>query len=135
MRHIYSIAEKTCVWLGPPADNSDDAMDFIASSGSINVRDLRSAGKGVPSLALGALFARSWWTRVWVIQEILLSKEIIVKCGDKEVDFERFTDLSRKEAELRTYYRTAAGQIGGFEGRPRWNYVPSGMPFHPMLVI
>jgi hypothetical protein len=133
MRHIYACAEKTCVWLGPSSDNSDVAMDFIANSSSINVKDPRFSGKDVPSLALSALFARTWWSRIWVVQEIFLSKNIIVKCGDKEVDFEQLTNLSRKETDLRAYYRTAAGQILGGAGQLRWTFVPPMMPFHIMF--
>jgi hypothetical protein len=33
---------------------------------------------------LKGLFAQSWWTRVWVIQEVAMSSNCIAKCGDRE---------------------------------------------------
>jgi hypothetical protein len=40
-------------------------------------------------LAMRALLTRSWWSRIWVIQEVLLAKRVIFKCGDAEVSGER----------------------------------------------
>ncbi|KAG8160863.1 hypothetical protein KVR01_009127 [Diaporthe batatas] len=31
------------------------------------------------------LLARSWWSRIWVVQEVLLAKKFVLRCGDAEV--------------------------------------------------
>jgi hypothetical protein len=35
--------------------------------------------------ALHRLFTRSWWTRAWVMQEVVVAKSIIVVCGGKSL--------------------------------------------------
>jgi len=100
---IYANAQKTYVWLGPKADNSDAAMDFVFSSSRLNMKDLekvRGAAALAPFQALRALFASSWLSWIWTIQEILLSRQAVVKCGDREVDFQRFVDLATTERAI-----------------------------------
>ena len=56
---IYASAQKTYVWLGPKADNSDAAMDFVFSSSRLNMKDLekvRDAAALGPFQALRAPF-------------------------------------------------------------------------------
>lgn len=37
------------------------------------------------ALAILKLLKRSWWYRVWVVQEVMLAKKVVFKCGDAEV--------------------------------------------------
>lgn len=37
------------------------------------------------ALAILRLLKRSWWYRVWVVQEVMLAKKVVFKCGDAEV--------------------------------------------------
>jgi hypothetical protein len=38
-----------------------------------------------PIVAMAALIRRPWWRRTWVLQELVLAKQITFLCGDKEV--------------------------------------------------
>jgi hypothetical protein len=38
-----------------------------------------------PLVAMAALIRRPWWRRTWVLQELILAKQITFLCGDKEV--------------------------------------------------
>ncbi len=97
MGRIYEQAEMTYLWLGPAAEDSDTAMDFLASSaGRTDTMDEINA-LSPPFSALRALYARTWWTRIWVVQEALLSRNAIFKCGHKEVPMDTFVDLANKE--------------------------------------
>ena len=40
-------------------------------------------------LALGHFFARTWWTRMWIVQEIVLAKDAILVCGRWCVSWDR----------------------------------------------
>ncbi|KAK1623772.1 ankyrin and HET domain-containing protein [Colletotrichum phormii] len=42
--------------------------------------------------AIGSLFERSWFQRVWVIQERVLSKDCLVCCGDTWMSWDAFYD-------------------------------------------
>ncbi|KAJ8454039.1 hypothetical protein ONZ45_g19462 [Pleurotus djamor] len=134
MRDIYSHAKQTQVWLGPCADGSDAAMAFIRQSGYIDVDkpNFRSRDVSPPWSALQALFARSWWARIWIVQEVFLSRRVVVQCGDQEVDMSTFTDLVKKEQRLRQHLRQ---RFHGLNEHVRWNFVPPGNPFYGVLGV
>lgn len=51
-------------------------------------KDFTKAIRGLTSretLAISKFFKRRWWTRIWVVQEVMLAKEIAFKCGYAEV--------------------------------------------------
>jgi hypothetical protein len=41
--------------------------------------------------ALKALSERTYWTRVWVVQEIALPTNVVILCGHKRLSFSLFT--------------------------------------------
>lgn len=51
--------------------------------------------------AVDCLFKRQWWTRLWVVQEILLARRAIVHCGEKAVDIEKFVRFKAMESRYR----------------------------------
>lgn len=135
MRKIYTQAKTTFVWLGPAADDSEKAINFIASTDNIKVADpkLRIEDISPPWDALQALFARSWWSRVWVIQEVLLSKHIIAKCGHQEIPFETFSRLAFKEHLLRRRMRNDSTFEDQYKTTSRWTFIPPTIPFYKIL--
>lgn len=42
-------------------------------------------------LAIPKFFKRSWWSRIWVVQEVMLAKKVIFKCGEADVPGERMS--------------------------------------------
>ncbi|PVH91930.1 HET-domain-containing protein [Periconia macrospinosa] len=83
MGNIYKGAEQVIVWLGPAKDDSDFVMDMFA--------DTRSLARGLDGFqktqfkAFTALCQRSYWRRVWVVQEMFLAQRWIVHCGSKSI--------------------------------------------------
>jgi hypothetical protein len=43
---------------------------------------------------LRALYMRPYWRRVWIVQELVLAKVVVVCCGDKSIDFDDIYGLS-----------------------------------------
>ncbi|CAI6342359.1 unnamed protein product [Periconia digitata] len=43
---------------------------------------------------LRPLYERCYWQRVWIVQELVLAKTVIVHCGDKSIDFDDIYGLS-----------------------------------------
>jgi hypothetical protein len=43
---------------------------------------------------IGPLYERCYWRRVWIVQELVLAKSIVVCCGDKSIDFDDIYGLS-----------------------------------------
>ncbi|KAL8838538.1 MAG: hypothetical protein Q9170_002118 [Blastenia crenularia] len=94
MRSIYLSASQTWVWLGPSSSDSDNAMDIVQEfhNRDLSSDELRLVGRGVWD-GIGNLMRRTYWTRVWVIQEVLSSRRVYVWCGCRQVDFECFVKL------------------------------------------
>ncbi|KIW29219.1 uncharacterized protein PV07_05046 [Cladophialophora immunda] len=101
MKDIFTNAAKVIVWLGPSADRSDELFDMISELGPFEVQDgirgnyisgpqsnfdvqLRLACKAD---AIGSqtskLCLRKYWTRAWIVQEIVLARELDLVCGAK----------------------------------------------------
>ena len=91
MSAVYSAASCLTIWLGSASHNSD-----------IAIRTLRHLGLGSPYAkmpiltgntltAIESLLSRSWWSRIWILQELKFGgmghklDKIRVKCGLDEI--------------------------------------------------
>ena len=103
MREIYSQAKKVIVWLGREQDDSTLALQTMHR---LILDHLKGGGKHGPTLeainklddtesdAIKHLFQRSWWSRLWTVQEVVLAKEIEVICGKVMLPWAFFTSWS-----------------------------------------
>jgi len=110
MREIFSTATETLVWLGPKEAESDKAMSLIKRiSQVLKLQDPgpkytettrldfpKTWGSGIKSelLALENLFIRDYWYRVWIVQEIAVSKVVTLFCGDDSASWEEIFDAA-----------------------------------------
>ncbi|KAK1817720.1 hypothetical protein LTR12_007921 [Friedmanniomyces endolithicus] len=118
MRQIYSGARRVDVWLGPSDERTADAVSLlktIATNCCVSVygvgerswwlqklkqedypnRILQSGSLvDVPDASseswqsLKHYYARHWFTRVWVIQEVQNGVDVRLKCGEHDVEWE-----------------------------------------------
>ena len=95
MGDIFASGTRTIVWLGEKSADSDVAMDFIGSlrQRTLDQQDSDSKIEQTCPRAINELMQRKWWTRIWVIQEVLMSRRVIVQCGDRRVDILSFVKL------------------------------------------
>lgn len=97
MHWIYQQALQVIIWLGKKSFDSDCAMDvlededigrklnmFPASATAIRY----TAKEMVIWKALSHFFARSYWYRVWVMQEVVWSADILIMCGTREMSWD-----------------------------------------------
>ncbi|KAK3681272.1 heterokaryon incompatibility protein-domain-containing protein [Podospora appendiculata] len=89
MKLIYSHAAAVIVWLGDPVDSASvsDAYRMIHSLN--NPEDINASGGilGYSKSALrGAveLFRRPWWKRIWIIQEVVSARQLVIGLGVAE---------------------------------------------------
>lgn len=88
MTSIYSRANYVAVWLGPEEDDSARAVSFMSriaelpddQSGQV-ARILASRDAVKDLVAVSALFGRSYWRRLWVVQEVFHARKVFVYCG------------------------------------------------------
>jgi hypothetical protein len=90
MHQIFQGARNVCIWLGPRADESDIAMDYISEVLDFSAHSLRKVKK--QTLALSRLLARPWFSRRWVVQEMALARTATVHCGKKHILWTDFAD-------------------------------------------
>lgn len=90
MSQIYQNASLVNIWLGSAAHDSDFAIDYIEWQVSTLTRQKKdvlrfSFTTQHTKTAIKHLFSRPYWSRLWVIQEIKLARDIYVLCGHKEM--------------------------------------------------
>lgn len=103
MRDVYTNADKVLVWLGESSEDSDIAMHILEDL-SDGIIDYMAFGSDVQPSQREAvlwqpvtnLFKRPWWARGWIVQEIVLSREAILYCGRRSIQWDVLnTALSR----------------------------------------
>src|SRR6266536_1633585 len=97
MRAIYSHAVTVLIWLGPETESSGIAMEWIKElsmrkRGSLGPQE-RLSGLSAAQIrnrqtqrwqALSELCRREYWRRVWIVQEVILARRIIIHYGESE---------------------------------------------------
>ena len=104
MRQVYEMADNVWIWLGAAGDGSDALFDFLqdlystdlAENATVTLARLTEeqwkhyqnqifcAGVDIWR-ACEALSKRTYWTRVWILQEIFLAKQPLILCGNKKI--------------------------------------------------
>ena len=92
MGMIYQKASSVRVWLGSADDGDNDAVSILKSMASTQgVQDTlgysKPDGKRNRMDQVQRFFARSWWERLWVVQEVALGQQIIFQQGSKELEY------------------------------------------------
>lgn len=75
MKDIYQKASLTVAWMGPAADQSYVAMKALQA----HTRD------GATRQPVRKLFSRPYWKRGWIIQELCVSRAILLACGERTI--------------------------------------------------
>jgi hypothetical protein len=104
MGSIYRYALRVITYIGPEADDSERAIDFVyhiwgsylAGQDELSNFALSSADEGVYGRlppksdprceALKKLLLRGWTARCWCAQEFLLNNELRLMCGRREIN-------------------------------------------------
>lgn len=97
MTQIFRDAQQVLVWLGVASDGSDSLMENLESKTKelLDIPLLQQYATLFPTskhltwlVALGEFLCRSWFRRLWVVQEVALAKHIVFICGSRFIDFD-----------------------------------------------
>lgn len=95
MNGIYSNTSRVCVWLGESTDSSRTALRFIREEilqlGSFE-KLCQVEGATSKWQAVFELMQRPWFSRRWVVQEIILARKATIYCGTDEISWHHFAD-------------------------------------------
>jgi Heterokaryon incompatibility protein (HET) len=95
MMDIYSKASWTGIWLGEDADGSQTVMEMLSQNPRTHHKAMHAIKTAVhessPNDPVVLFFQRSYWSRTWIIQEIALSRDPYLLCGNgPRVNWEYF---------------------------------------------
>lgn len=111
MKAIYQNAEKVLVWLGEESADSPKAFGLMSqilarqstwgkqdSKAPMTAQDLIDEGLPEPFSpiwkSLDALYWRQWFTRIWIIQEISVARDVSVICGNDQSPWRDFETVA-----------------------------------------
>ncbi|KAM7187719.1 Heterokaryon incompatibility protein (HET) domain containing protein [Naviculisporaceae sp. PSN 640] len=108
MGKVFRGADSVIAWLGPESDNSEMAMDLISDKITLLKRTEQGQLKDAEHEALIPIACRSYWSRVWIVQEFFLAKSLEIRCGTKAVSYDEFENyievLSLADKQFRKTY-------------------------------
>jgi hypothetical protein len=86
MRSIFSTASKVVCWLGASTASSEHAMNYLAKFQDIpplaeSARNFLTSMSQDTWLAIQELLQLSWFHRSWLIQELVVARDVEVMCG------------------------------------------------------
>jgi hypothetical protein len=88
MRKIYSMARKTIVWLGEEDADSTRAIEWMSKLCPWRPYvgyELKPTRDLIPWEAIIRLFRRPWFTRIWVVQEFVVGRDVEFLVGTKSL--------------------------------------------------
>lgn len=127
MRQIYQYSTRAVIWLGGHFQGSNEGVDLLLRIHKLALKDDNQINTpaqaltpddllklGLPSMdstgwgSLDAIFWRPWFTRVWIIQELTVSKDALVICGDRSIPW---ADLAHAARFILQHSLTAITQV------------------------
>lgn len=97
LRDTFEGAENVIVWLGEDTGDANEAFEILqaidSSSSHIEILDLLDSERGK---ALGKLLERSWFRRIWVVQELVCARKATIKCGNHSMEWENFSNIAER---------------------------------------
>jgi hypothetical protein len=115
MHRIYKFAKEVIAWLGPPDDSSSLAYSAMTMMQKSHIQ-LASAvpasqfsKEGVPNKddAFRKLMGRPYWSRAWIVQEIMSAQSLVIQCGSNVVPYARLEQSHPRDAPA--YLQSTSG--------------------------
>jgi hypothetical protein len=130
MKRIYMEAEKTIIWLGEEENDSNLALDLIRrwspplppNVHSTEISSVTELLKIIPDPfelraweALRKFFARPYWERSWILQEVVFAKQVHLLCGSEAISWQALSVAQLAWVQL--HYPGSHNPIGSEELR------------------
>ena len=95
MRLIYSQAAQVTVWLGQAPCGLGSCLRQVHDLASVSDDEVSKKQNDLDLRSFDSLFdllGRRWWARIWTVQEVALSQNVVIRSGDYML---RWTVLAR----------------------------------------
>ena len=105
LRDTFESAENVIIWLGEDTGDAKEAFDILRTIDhfSLSDKDIRSFLMLKGHKVLEKLLERSWFRRIWVIQELICAMKATITCGSHAMEWERFLDVAARIKSTRYY--------------------------------
>ena len=112
MPYIYESATGVYIWLGNEVDGVEQVFTWLRAISYLRIstmQELNTLLEPTVAVSLVKLLASPWWRRVWIIQEVTVCNEAIVKCGRYSTMFSYFVNLTNlmisHQQSVRMFYQ------------------------------
>jgi hypothetical protein len=119
MKEVFAHASGVVIWLGISDNLTGLAFDTLerfaaddgTSDGSVTFRALEDTIEERRT-AVNLLFQRSWFSRVWIIQEVVVTRRATVLCGTFRITFDRLdTAVQRMTGSGFIHFSTTTSNV------------------------
>lgn len=90
MGRIYSQAERVLIWLGSPDAEIEKTLSTLSKPGTLKKDGFKQFPKDIV-LGIRKILSQPWWHRMWVLQEHILSADLMVGCGCTWIEWEQLS--------------------------------------------
>lgn len=111
MRYIYSNATQTLVWLGMSSYDSEELLAYMTKAIRLKAElpkqgyyDFQDNSSELLIRTL-ELFYHDWFERLWVIQEVVLAREVVFVYGTSVIPWDTLHTYHRTNGDL-VHYKT-----------------------------
>lgn len=108
MNLIYGKAHEVICWLGEPDSVLKHDLSHLEAYFTHPVTARREA---YAISALERLMNLPYWTRIWIVQEVVLAKRTVLVCGTFAFEWHRFLDLWDEQSCQTTRFKSTARRL------------------------
>jgi hypothetical protein len=130
MGSLYQKAKRVIIWLGDRGSEkeSNRAIEWLAkahepfcapTSRCHKLEGISATNSSVPDVKdsiwkeVDDFLERSWFTRTWIVQELVLSLDVDIMCGTSEMKWDCFMESLRESVNgINQHYRRFVGDNG-----------------------
>ncbi|KAF3932963.1 hypothetical protein ABW20_dc0102668 [Dactylellina cionopaga] len=90
---LYTVASRVVVWMGDERPEDYRAIEVLNEVQKESESEEEESYLYTNDLKqIESLLGREWFTRMWIIQELVLGSNVVVKCGTAEIEWDDFMD-------------------------------------------
>jgi hypothetical protein len=125
-RDIYKAATSVVSWLGEDAEHTEPLLRYLRRNGRVSRTLFQYDGDWVehtPRLeiepeaafartdALRLLLRKTYWSRAWILQELIHGREITLMCGDEHISWAYLIALRNHSLWSKAFDNTIFGKL------------------------
>jgi hypothetical protein len=110
MANIYSKCTQFTIWLGDESETSAIAVNTLTRIGSMEQVDPFFELRGRARSAIIDFLNRSWWTRVWIVQEVAMAADpgvARIMCGKHKLSWIHMTRAALHLRDIADFHTDA----------------------------